>query len=134
MWRDPVSLESDVHLIEHDEDEDGDGKPAFQRVPHYALFQAGNYDFYVMNCHLYTKLTGVSTEGRGIEFDEMVDWLKLLATEQEKDAIVLGDMNRFLNGKSKWKNLMIASHETWFRFPLLEAIKNAHSSRWRSSP
>jgi len=125
LWRAPVSLESEITLLEHDSDPDGDGIPAFQRTPHVALFKAGNYDFYVVNCHLYTKLTGISSEGRGAEYDALVAWLKNLANKQEKDAIVLGDFNRFLNGKSDWVRLMIANHSNFFRFPLLEAIKNA---------
>ena len=128
LWRAPVSLESEVTLLEHDSDPDGDEIPTFQRVPHVALFQAGNYDFYVVNCHLYTKLTGVSSEGRGAEYDALVAWLQDLANEQEKDAIVLGDFNRFLYGKGDWDRLMITNHSNFFRFPLLEAIKNAIST------
>ena len=123
LWRDPVSLESEVSLMEHDVDPDGDALPTFQRVPHYALFKAGNYDFYVVNCHLYTQIDGGSSEGREEEFDAMVKWLKALCTKNEKDAIVIGDFNRFLNG-NVWTQLMIQNHSTWFRFPLLEAIKN----------
>ena len=33
-------------------------------------------------------------------------------------------MNRFLNGKSPWKEIMVEEYERWFRFPLLEAIEN----------
>ena len=110
--------------MEHDRDPDADGKPTFQREPHYALFSAGYYDFYLVNCHLYTKLSGTSSEGRGQEYDAMVGWLKDLTTEEEKDAIIIGDFNRFLNGKSVWKRLMVTNHANWFRFPLLEGIKN----------
>lgn len=123
LWRDPVALESEICLMEHDRDPDGDGVPTFQRVPHYALFSAGNYDFYLVDCHLYTKLKGISSEGRGDEFDSIVKWLKDLVGEDEKDAIVIGDFNRFLNGKSAWKQLMIQGHSEWFRFPLLEGVK-----------
>jgi endonuclease/exonuclease/phosphatase family metal-dependent hydrolase len=128
LWRSPVSLESEITLLAHDPDPDGDGKPTFQRVPSVALFKAGNYDFYVVNCHLYTKLTGITSEGRGDEYDALVAWMKSLATETERDAIVLGDFNRFLNGKSAWPRLMIPSHAAHFRFPLLEAIKAAEPS------
>ena len=105
LWRDPVSLESQIELMDHQEDPDQDGKPTFQRVPTIALFSAGNYDFYVVNCHLYTKKTGPTSEGRGAEFDALVTWLKGLDSDDEKDAIVLGDFNRFLNGKV-WGNMM----------------------------
>lgn len=128
LWRAPVTLESELTLIEHEEDADGDGLRAFQRVPVYALFKAGNFDFYVMNCHLYTQISGTSSEGRTVEYDAIVEWLRMLAGEAEKDAIVVGDFNRFLEGsrypvKSAWGNLMIDNHATLFRFPLLEAIK-----------
>lgn len=33
IFRDPVSLASDMHLLEHGEDVDGDGKPAFHGDP-----------------------------------------------------------------------------------------------------
>jgi endonuclease/exonuclease/phosphatase family metal-dependent hydrolase len=128
LWRQPVSLQSEITLIAHDEDPDNDGKPTFQRVPSVALFKAGNYDFYVVNCHLYTKLNGTSSEGRGDEYDALVAWIQALAGEPEKDAIIIGDFNRFLNGKSEWPRLMIASHATYFRFPLLEAIQAAKPS------
>ena len=124
LWRDPVTLESEITLLEHYQDPDDDGVRTFQRVPHYALFSAANYDFYLLNCHLYTKLQSGSSEGRGDEFDAIVEWLKDLAGETEKDAVVVGDFNRFLNGKSAWTRLMIQSHSQWFRFPLLEGIKN----------
>jgi endonuclease/exonuclease/phosphatase family metal-dependent hydrolase len=84
-----------ITLPEHDSDPDGDGIPVFQRVSHVALFQAGNYDFYAVNCHLNTKLEEVSSEGHAAEYDALVVWLQDLANEQEKDAIVLGDFNRF---------------------------------------
>lgn len=125
LWRSPVSLDSEITLIAHDEDPDADGKPTFQRVPSVAQFSAGNFDFQVVNCHLYTKLSGTSSEGRGDEYDALVKWIQALASQAEKDAIIVGDFNRFLGGKSKWKNLMVANHATHFRFPLLEAIKAA---------
>lgn len=124
LWREPATLESEIMLLEHEPDGDGDGLPTFQRVPHYALFRAGNYDFYLVNCHLYTKVQGDTSQGRGAEFAALAAWLKDLAAETEKDAVVVGDFNRFLNGKSAWKQLMIPGHEKWFRFALLEGIAN----------
>ncbi len=127
LWREPVTLESEISLLEHDEDPDGNGKRIFQRVPSVALFNAGDYDFYIVNCHLYTKLSGGESEGRGAEYDALVTWLEELAEddeEDEKDAIVLGDFNRFLKNKKSWKHLMIDEHDEFFRFPLLEAIKS----------
>lgn len=128
LWRSPVALESEVWLMTHDEDPDGDDKPTFQRVPHVAYFSAGDFDFYVVNCHLYTKIDGASSEGRGAEYDAIVEWFQLLAQEDETEAVFLGDFNRFLNGKSVWSRLMVSTHEQWFRFPLLEAIQGNHAA------
>jgi|GEM_PF-1630959 len=126
-WRSPIKLQKDkIWFLPHNEDVDNDGKPAFQRVPVVIEASAGKYDFYIVNCHLYTKIDGKSSEGRGVEFDEIVNWLKEVHNKEEKDAIVLGDFNRFLNGKSIWKRFMIDGHEEYFRFPLLEAIKNEY--------
>ncbi len=124
LWREPVTLESEISLLEHDEDPDANGKRTFQRVPSVALFKADNYDFYIVNCHLYTRLSGHESEGRGAEYEALVTWLKELADEDEKDAIVLGDFNRFLKNKKSWKRLIIDGHDEFFRFPLLEAIKS----------
>ena len=124
LWRSPVSLESEISLLPHEEDPDHDGKRTFQRTPSVALFTAGLFDFYVVNCHLYTKIQGTSSEGREAEYEAIVTWLKELADGDERDAIVLGDFNRFLGGKGIWKRLMIPNHKTHFRFPLLEAIEN----------
>ena len=125
VWREPVSLHSEaISQLEHNPDPDNDGVPAFQRVPHYALFDAGDYDFYLVNCHLYTKTQGYTSEGRGAEFKAIVQWIKNLENE-EMDAIIVGDFNRFLNGKSAWKQLMIEGHTQWFSFPLLTGIQNA---------
>lgn len=128
LWREPVTLESEISLLEHDEDPDGNGKRTFQRVPSVALFNAGDYDFYIVNCHLYTKLSGSESEGRAAEYDALVTWLEELAEEVEKDAIVLGDFNRFLKNKKSWKHLMIDGHDEFFRFPLLEGIKSEVSA------
>ena len=78
LWRSPVSLESEIALLDHDSDPDGDELPTFQRVPSVGLFSAGDYDFYVVNCHLYTRIQGTSSEGRGEEYDALVLWLQAL--------------------------------------------------------
>jgi len=86
LWRDPVTLESEITLLEHDHDPADDGVRTFQRVPHYALFSAANYAFYLVNCHLYTTLPSGAAEGRGDEFDAIVEWLKDLAGETAGNA------------------------------------------------
>jgi endonuclease/exonuclease/phosphatase family metal-dependent hydrolase len=123
LWRAPVVLQSPVMLLPHDVDPDGDGLRTFQRTPTIAFFRAKNYDFYVVNCHLYTLLKGKTSEGRGAEYDALYAWLVWLAAQKEKDAIVLGDFNRFLNGKKDWYRMMRKNCEHIVRFPLLEAIE-----------
>jgi len=123
LWRDPVELESEIWLLDHEADPDDDGKRTFQRVPFVAYFTAGDLDFYLVNCHLYTKLSGANSEGRGEELEALSEWLKQLDEEEIKNAVVVGDFNRFLNGKSAWKKIMPNGYENFYRFPLLEAIE-----------
>lgn len=125
LWRAPVELASEIDLLDVPRDPDRDGKPTFQRVPAVALFRARDYDFYVVNCHLYTQIEGKSSEGRGEELAALAQWLAGVARMPEKDALVLGDFNRFLNGRSDWPRIMTPGHERFYRFPLLEAIRNA---------
>lgn len=126
IFRSPVELTAEVELLPHVEDADGDGKRTFQRVPHVAEFRAGNLDFAVVNAHLYTKVEGASSEGRGDELEALADWLMAREAAAEKDAIVLGDFNRFLNDsdESEWGKIHTAGHADHYRFVLLEAIKN----------
>jgi endonuclease/exonuclease/phosphatase family metal-dependent hydrolase len=107
------------------EDPDRDGKPTFQRVPAVGLFRANSYDFYAVSCHLYTQIDGKSSEGRGEELVALAEWLKALARLPERDAVVIGDFNRFLNGKTDWSRMTPPGHERFHRLPLLEAIQNA---------
>lgn len=125
LWRAPVSRVSETTTLNVPKDPDGDGKATFQRVPAVALFRAGNLDFYAVNCHLYTQVEGKSSEGRGEEMAALAGWLTALARQPERDAVVLGDFNRFLNGKTPWARLCTPGHERAYRFPLLEAIRNA---------
>jgi len=113
VWRNPVELLGEIELLSHDADPDGDGLRTFQRVPSIAPFRAGTYDFLVVNCHLYTKVEGVSSEGRRAELEVLAIWLRSLPSETEKDAVVLGDFNRFLNDSSRttWTAFMPFDHE-----------------------
>lgn len=131
LWRKPVVLDSNIESLPHDEDHDNDGKRTFQRVPQMASFHAGEYDFVVVNCHLYTKPNGNSSEGRKVENEVLASWLKAVATNPgEQDVILLGDLNRHLGsgGANAWKKLMINNHQDFYRFPLLEAIKRDHAA------
>ena len=128
LWRFPVRKITPVMFFT-DERENQDNKPTFQRVPHCAQFVAGNYDFWLVNCHLYTRIEGYSSKGRPAEYKALSDWLIRLTSKNEKDAIVLGDFNRFLGPEKEtresWKKLMFPGHKAYYRFPLLEVIKNA---------
>jgi endonuclease/exonuclease/phosphatase family metal-dependent hydrolase len=125
LWRLPVALVTQIDLLNVPEDPDNDGKPTFQRVPAVGLFRAGNYDFYAVSCHLYTQVEGKSSEGRGAELSALAEWLRATARLPEHDAVVLGDFNRFLNGKTDWAQIMSPGCERFYRFPLLEGIRNA---------
>ena len=125
LWRDPVVLDSSIASLPHDRDHDNDGKRSFQRVPQMAAFHAGNFDFVVVNCHLYTQPIGNSSEGRILENRMIAEWLEAVSeSDEEQDVIVLGDLNRHLGnrGDEAWQELMYDGHEDHFRFPLLEAI------------
>ena len=140
LYRPPVARDGPITLLPHDSDPDQDRKPAFQRVPHVAPFRAGNYDFLVVNAHLYTKIDGVSSEGRSDELAILAEWLAARRRAAEKDAIVLGDLNRFLyddKTKAAWGRIYTANHVGKYRFPLLEAIRREAPSfdpRWDDAP
>ena len=61
------------------------------------LFRAGNYDFYLVNCTSTRRCRAILRKDVG-GFG-LAAWLKDLAAETEKDAVVVGDFNRFLNGE-----------------------------------
>ena len=139
LYRPPVAPDGPITLLEHESDPDRDGKPVFQRVPHVAPFRAHSLDFVVVNAHLYTKIDGVSSEGRGDELATLADWLVARGHAVEKDAIVLGDLNRFLNDGTKtvWGRIYNEDHVNHYRFPLLEAIHREDPSfdpRWDDAP
>jgi endonuclease/exonuclease/phosphatase family metal-dependent hydrolase len=123
LWRAPVRMISaGISLMPHAVDPDNGGLPTFQRVPSMATFRAGNLDFILVDCHLYTRVDGKTSEGRTAECAAISDWLVSLPAAAEKDAVVVGDFNRFLNGKAPWARLMAPGYEAFYRFPLLEAI------------
>ena len=123
FWRPPAALQSPPTLLAHHPDPDGNGVPVFQRVPTLAFFRAGNFDFMLLNCHLYTKVKGVTSEGRLEECETIAQWLHGIAEGHERDAVVVGDFNRFLNGKEPWRRFAALAREGKYRFPLLEAIR-----------
>jgi endonuclease/exonuclease/phosphatase family metal-dependent hydrolase len=114
-----------ISPLPHDPDPDGDGLRTFQRVPSMATFRAGGLDFIVVNCHLYTKLTGTSSDGRTAECAALAKFLASLPEAGEGDVVVVGDFNRFLEGKDDWAQIMPPGCEARYRFPFLEAVHSA---------
>ncbi len=124
LWRSPAALQSAPTLFAHNPDPDGNGAPVFQRVPTLAFFRAGNFDFMLLNCHLYTKAKGKSSEGCLAECETIGHWLRGMNQGPERDVIALGDFNRFLDGKAPWRCLVTLAAPDYYRFPLLDAIRN----------
>ncbi len=125
LWRAPVELLEAPILLPHQPDPDGNGKRVFQRVPSVARFRARAFDFYVVNCHLYTKPIGKTSEGRVFECATLAGWLRVLTTASDRDAVVLGDFNRFLGGKTPWAQFTAPENAAYLRLALLEAIAGA---------
>ena len=124
FYRSPINLESEIEFLPHDDDPDHDGTPTFQRVPTLGLFSAFGNEFYVVNGHFYTKPIGNTSEGRIEEFRALVNWLKVMNSQNDPKIIVLGDFNRFLGNKTPWKEFFFNNYMQYYRFPLLEAIMN----------
>lgn len=124
LWREPVKLSGEIALLDHDSDPDGDGVPTFQRVPQVATFRVSGTELSVVSNRLHNQVTDSVSEGREAELRELARWMKSRA-EAGAAVILVGDFNRFLNGRA-WDELMVADHRRWYRFPLLEAIAAVH--------
>lgn len=131
LWRAPVYLEYELFLLPHEEDPDGDDLPTFIRVPVVARFTVEDHEFEVVNCHLYTQVNGTSAEGRGTELAAIADYLK---TYSDENIIVLGDFNRFLNGKGEWEKIYTGDHATHYEFPLLQAMPEGFDPKKDDAP
>ena len=104
---------------------------SFVRTPVFCSFKAGNFDFVLMNVHLYTRIDNpdpANPRGRKFEYEQLVKWLKHnVQAGAEKDYIIVGDWNRFLDGSayprdSAWSVITYPGFENDYRFPLLEAL------------
>ena len=103
----------------------------FVRTPVYCLCKAGDFDFVLMNVHLYTRIDNPDPNnpmGRKFEYEQLVKWLKhQVQAGAEKDFIIVGDWNRYLDGSayprdSAWSVITYPGFENDYRFPLLEAL------------
>lgn len=117
LWRSPAALAGDVYIFPYEDDPDE--LPTFIRPPVIATFDVGDTEIDVINCHLYTKVHGTSAQGRAAELEAIAAYLKENA---DQNIVVVGDFNRFLNGKSPWKKIATNGHTSDYRFALLEAI------------
>ncbi|MBN1878578.1 endonuclease/exonuclease/phosphatase family protein [bacterium] len=84
IWRPPVTLQQGPGLLD---------KPKLGRKPFFAVFKAGNFDFELMNLHLFfdgSKKTYPHT--RMVEFKLLDDWLSY-REDKELDLILVGDFN-----------------------------------------
>jgi len=123
IWRSPVEKISAVKPMEDTEVYRGS---IFVRRPVYCYFRARDFDFYLMNVHLYTRIQK-GGKGRLFEYRQLRNWLKAMLARKEKDYIVVGDFNRHLDGKDfprtrAWKVLAFDGFRNLYRFVLLEAI------------
>lgn len=67
IWRNPVVMTSAIKKMQDRQEYKGS---SFVRTPVFCGFRAGDFDFVLMNVHLYTKIMkeGSRTRGRKIEY------------------------------------------------------------------
>jgi endonuclease/exonuclease/phosphatase family metal-dependent hydrolase len=81
LWRPPVEKISGIALMGDTERYKGS---IFVREPVYAYFKAQDFDFALMNVHLYTRIKR-EEKGRKFEYQQLIDWIKSKSEEKEKD-------------------------------------------------
>jgi endonuclease/exonuclease/phosphatase family metal-dependent hydrolase len=92
LWRQPVQITSSVMKMQDTQAYQGS---RFVRTPVYAYFKAKNFDFALMNVHLYTRIEN-GDRGRKFEYQELVKWIRhTSANTDEQDLLVVGDFNRY---------------------------------------
>jgi endonuclease/exonuclease/phosphatase family metal-dependent hydrolase len=70
--------------------DEGNPPIAISRVPFYAYFKAGNFDFILVTVHLFYS----NDRRRADEIDQVIAWYKYFVSRSpEKDIIFLGDFN-----------------------------------------
>ncbi|MFC1509190.1 T9SS type A sorting domain-containing protein [Candidatus Omnitrophota bacterium] len=88
----------------------------YGRVPGWAYFRAGNFDFMIVTVHLHWSDLDKRTAGVA----DLLAWLKVFADRpetEERDLIVAGDTNRF----GDYSNTKINNGETAFHKLLLDS-------------
>ena len=143
IWRSPVAITSGPKRMGDRDEYKGS---LFVRTPVYCSFNARDFDFVLMNVHLYTRIEKTPTKGRKFEYQQIVKWLKYqVENGSEKDYLIVGDWNRFLDGSSyprtsAWSTLTYAGFENNFRLVLLEAlpgkeydIRHAPTDEWSTT-
>jgi len=125
IWRSPVVMTSGLKKTDDRQEYKGS---LFVRTPVYCGFKAGDFDFVIMNVHLYTRAEVSAEKGRKLEYQQLVDWLKYqVQNSMEKDYLIAGDYNRYLDGSSypdsiAWSTLTYAGFQNDFKLILHEAL------------
>ena len=84
IWRHPVCLQNGPYLLDN---------PKLGRRPFFALFQAGNFKFEIVNLHLFfdgSKKT--YPHHRSVEFKLLDDWL-CYRDDEMLSLVLVGDFN-----------------------------------------
>jgi endonuclease/exonuclease/phosphatase family metal-dependent hydrolase len=125
IWRSPVVMTSGLKKMDDRQEYKGS---LFVRTPVYCSFRAGDFDFVIMNVHLYTRAEVSAEKGRKVEYQQLVDWLKYqVQNVAEKDYLIVGDYNRYLDRSScpnstAWSTLTYGGFENDFKLLLHEAL------------
>lgn len=124
IYRDPIIVHDEIYWLDDDKDPSnpGAGGKKYFRIPAAVEFQAGNFDFLVVNVHFaWGNLNRRKSEVKALK--------KYLRAHDpyEDDYIIIGDMNRYgkynkgSTGKA-FDELLKGNWKRRYRFPLLEAI------------
>ena len=134
IYRFPIVQGDDLLWLDEDKDPSNPaaGGTTYFRIPVAVSFSAGNFDFFLVSVHL----TWGKLDRREGEISALKSFLRDDSGD-EKDWIVLGDMNRY--GKYKksdrkaFDRLLRGNWKRTYRFPLLEAITNPDDMKiWRA--
>lgn len=135
IYRFPVQMEDGVDWVESNQKVKGRqaGGETFFRVPTILTFQAHNFDFKLGIMHL----TWGNLDRREKEMQALETFLRQ-ERKGEQDWIFVGDMNRYGKYQKKDKKafdaLLRKGWQTFYRFPLLEAITEPDDMTVFSAP
>jgi len=112
IYRDPVALDNRVSPVYDFRSDDHD---IYGRIPGFAHFKAGTFDFVVATVHLQWG----NIDRRAKEVMDIKQWLIEYANRsvaEERDLIIVGDFNRYGDGKPKGNltDAVIDSHNAPF--------------------